>query len=77
PTSAHEYVPQYDERARAYAKEHGFPMTAGSDVHSTVMIGGGIRTKEKLKDIHDFTRLILSGEGYVLFDGRNYYEPKE
>ena len=77
PTSAHEYVPQYDERARAYAKENGFPMTAGSDVHSTVMIGGGIRTKDKLKDIHDFTRLILSGKDYVLYDGRNYYEPKE
>jgi len=75
-TSNHVYSPEFDERAREYARKHGFTMTAGSDVHNTVMIGGGIRTKTKLKDIHDFTRMILSGEGYVLFDSEDYYMPK-
>ena len=75
-TSGHAYTPEYDERARAYAKKLSLPMTAGSDVHSTVMIGGGIRTKERLNSIHDFTKLILSGKDYVLFDSEKYYEAR-
>lgn len=76
--SASEHVlhPEFDERARDYAKKLGLPMTAGSDVHTTNIIGGGIRTKYKLNDINDFTKLILSGEGYVLFDSINYYLPR-
>ena len=75
-TSGHEYTPEYDERARAYAKKLSLPMTAGSDVHSTVMIGGGIRTKKRISSIHDFTKLILSGKDYVLFDSEKYYEAR-
>ena len=74
--SEHGYTPEFDERAREYAKKHSLPMTAGSDAHRTLIIGGGIRTNRKLKDIHDFTEMILSGEGYVLFDSVNYYYPR-
>lgn len=74
--SDHDFTPEYDVRAREYAKKNGVPMTAGSDVHSTKMIGGGIRTKFKLNDIHDFTKLILSGTDYVLYDSKNYYPAK-
>ena len=68
--------PEYDVRAREYAKKLGIPMTAGSDVHSANIIGGGIRTKRRLKDIHDFNELILSGKDYVLDDTINIYEPR-
>ncbi|MDO4187429.1 MAG: PHP domain-containing protein [Lachnospiraceae bacterium] len=74
--SEHELHPEFDERAREYAKKLGLPMTAGSDVHKTDIIGGGIRTKKRLKDINDFKELILSGKDYVLFDTINYYEPR-
>lgn len=65
----------FDERARKYAKDLGLPMTAGSDIHSTVLFGGGIRTKKKLSDINDFTKLILSGKDYILWDGEKAYPP--
>ena len=68
--------PEFDERAMDYSKKLGLPMTCGSDIHSTKIIGGGIRTKRKLNDIKDFTQLILSGEGYVLFDGDMGYSPR-
>jgi len=74
--SNHRYAIEFDDRARAYARELGLPMTAGSDVHSTTILGGGIRTKRKLKDIHDFTKLILSGKDYILDDSENLYPAK-
>jgi len=74
--SMHVPAPEFDERAREYAKELKLPMTAGSDVHSTKMLGGGIRTKNKLNSIKDFTELILSGDGYILDDSIRFYEPR-
>ena len=65
----------YDEKAREYAKKLGLPMTAGSDIHSTTLFGGGIRTKKKLRDINEFTKLILSGKDYILWDGEKGYQP--
>ena len=73
--SNHEKRPDFDEKARAYANKLSLPMTGGSDVHSVNMIGGGIRTKRKLKDIHDFTKLIMSGKDYVIYDSDNAYKP--
>lgn len=76
PLSKAHWNPEFDIKARAYAKKLGLPMTGGSDVHTTNLFGGGIRTKEKIKDIKDFCRLILSGKDYVLWDGENAYEAK-
>lgn len=73
--SEHTLHPEFDVRAREYARKLGLSMTAGSDVHSTNIIGGGIRTKRKLENIQDFIKLIKSGKDYVLFDSINYYEP--
>lgn len=75
--SEHTLHPEFDDRAREYAKKLNLPMSGGSDVHNTRIIGGGIRTKKRLKDIKDFTELILSGKDYVLFDSINYYDPKQ
>lgn len=75
-SSKHEYAIEYDERARDYAAKHSFSMTAGSDIHSTKMLGGGIHSKRKLRDIHDFTQLILSGKDYILDDSNYLYPPR-
>lgn len=61
--------PLYNERALAYGKEYGLPFTAGSDQHTTNMIGGGMLFSRKLSDVHDFTRAVLSGEAVALFAG--------
>ncbi|MCQ2080492.1 MAG: PHP domain-containing protein [Lachnospiraceae bacterium] len=64
----------FDIRAIEYAKEHGFFMTAGSDVHSTSMLGGGIMTREKLNSPQDFINLLKSDEMYLLTDGDRIYD---
>ena len=61
--------PLFNERALAYGKEHNLPFTAGSDQHTTHMIGGGMVFPRKLKDIHDFTRAVLDKEAGELLDG--------
>lgn len=38
----------WDEKAIEYAKEHHLPMTAGSDIHSTNIFGGGMAFKRRL-----------------------------
>lgn len=67
--------PTYDVKAMEYARSLNKPMTCGSDVHSSVIFGGGIRANRKLKDIHEFTELIMSGKDYVLWDGEKGHEP--
>ena len=73
PLSASHKSGDYDRKARAYAKEHGLVMTAGSDVHSTNIFGGGTAFARKLSDDKDFIQAIQSGEDYVLTDGFSWY----
>ncbi|MCM1190092.1 MAG: histidinol-phosphatase [bacterium] len=61
--------PEFNERAIAYAEEHGLPLTAGSDQHSTEMLWGGMMFSRRLRDIHDFTRAVLNREAVRLLDG--------
>ena len=65
--------PDFDTQAVAYAKKYRLPMTAGSDVHSTNLFGGGVAFSRRLRDIHDYCRAILSGEDYVLTNGDNRF----
>ena len=65
--------PAYDERAIAYARKHDLPMTAGSDIHTTKLLGGGIAFKRRLNSIQDFIKAILEGEDYILTNGDNCY----
>lgn len=74
--SQHVVNPTFDILARDYARQHSLPMTAGSDVHRDVMIGAGIRCKDRIKDGTELAKLILSGENYVLCDSVDYYWPK-
>lgn len=68
--------PEFDVRARAYAKEHDFPITGGSDVHTDLMLGGGVAFKEKLSGEQDYVKRIRSGEHYLVTDGDNWYSSR-
>lgn len=61
--------PEFNDRAIAYAKEHGLPMTAGSDQHTVEMLEGGMVFSRRLADIHDFTKAVLGREATALLNG--------
>ncbi len=61
--------PNYDTLAMAYANEHHFPMTAGSDIHSTNLFGGGMAFATKLSSVQDFCQRVLKREEYLLTNG--------
>lgn len=63
--------PEFNDLAVAYAREHGLPLTAGSDQHDTDMVYGGMVFPRKLRDIHDFTEAVIKGEAVELLDGRS------
>ncbi|MCM1128059.1 MAG: PHP domain-containing protein [Lachnospiraceae bacterium] len=73
--SVHHNNPEFDVRARAYAREHHLPMTAGSDVHSTHILGGGMAFKRKLESIQDYCNAILTGEDYLMTNGETWFDP--
>ena len=70
------YNPEYDRRAIRYANEHGLPITAGSDIHTTDLPGGGIAFRRRLTSVQDYCRAILGGEDYVLTNGDAVFDRK-
>lgn len=66
--------PAFDTRAVAYSHEHHLPMTAGSDIHTKALLGGGTAFKRRLKDIHDYCEAIRSGEDYLLTNGVTWFD---
>lgn len=66
--------PHFDELAVAYAAEHGLPMTAGSDIHTTQLFGGGMFFKRRLSSVEDFIGAVLSGEDYLLTNGERIFD---
>lgn len=65
--------PEFDKRAIAYANAHQLPMTAGSDIHSTNMFGGGVLFRKRLSSIQEYIELIKSGD-YLLTNGEVVYD---
>jgi hypothetical protein len=68
--------PVWEERARWYAVQYGFPRTAGSDSHH---IGGefyATLTHKKMTDIALFCETVRSGECTVTKDGKYYGNTK-
>lgn len=61
--------PGQNDRAIAYAREHGLPITSGSDQHKRTLIGGGMIFERKLENIRDFCRAIKNREAVELLDG--------
>lgn len=66
--------PAFDRKAIAYSQKHQLPMTAGSDVHSTYIFGGGVAFRRKLHDVRDYCEAIRSGEDYVMTNGDAWYD---
>lgn len=61
--------PQFDVLARQYAAEHNLPMTAGSDIHKTALLNGGMAFSKRLHNAQDFIGAVLSGTDLRLLDG--------
>lgn len=66
--------PEYDARAAAYARQHGLPMSAGSDVHGVRLLGGGVAFRRRISSAADYVHAILSDEDRVLTDGEKWYD---
>lgn len=64
----------YDERALAYAKESGLPMTAGSDIHNRDLFGGGVAFRTPIGSVEDYCRAILSDADRLLTNGEKVYD---
>jgi len=61
--------PLFDVEAAKYAKQYGFPETAGSDVHCTEILFGGIAAKRKITSVQDYIKLVMTKEPYLLLNG--------
>lgn len=64
----------FDQSAIAYAHKYHFPMSAGSDIHSVNLFGGGVAFRRKLASAQDYVRAILQDEDRVLTDGKVWYD---
>ncbi|WWR16747.1 PHP domain-containing protein [Lachnospiraceae bacterium JLR.KK008] len=64
----------FDEEAIVYAREHDLPMTAGSDIHRTALLGGGMAFRRKLKDAQDFVQAVKNREDYLLTNGEEWFD---
>ena len=60
--------PEFDKRAIEYAKKYNLPITAGSDIHTTNMFGGGVLVKKRFRSIDEYIKIILEGD-YLLTNG--------
>ncbi len=59
----------WDPKAIGLAQANSKPITAGSDVHSTVIFGGGVLSDHELNGPQDYISLILGSDMYLLTDG--------
>ena len=54
----------FNEKAAAYAAEHGIHGTGGSDAHGRVQLRGGMFFEKKWESIADYIGAVRSGTGY-------------
>ncbi len=66
----------YDDSAIAYGNTHGLPLTAGSDIHSTDLFGGGVAFKRRLTSIADYCEAIGADEDRLLTNGDRWFDRK-
>lgn len=74
PESRSHNNPEFDKKAIAYAAQYNLPMTAGSDIHTDKLLGGGMAFKRRLNGPGDFVAAVLGGEDYLLTDGSVWYD---
>lgn len=65
----------YNRKALEYAIENDFPITAGSDSHSTSLKGGGMAFQNPVRNARHFVARLLSRTDYLLTDGIRWYDP--
>ena len=65
---------EYDRKALEYARTHKLPISGGSDIHSTKLLGGGTAFRRKITSVADYVQAILTGEDHVLTDGVVWYD---
>lgn len=65
---------EYDQRAIAYAREHSLFMSAGSDMHSHQLLGGGVALKHRLHSIEDFCNVIQTKQDHLLCNGDAFFD---
>lgn len=70
PLSRSHNNPDFNARAWQYAQKHHFPMSAGSDVHTTGLFGGGMWFPRRLRNCRDFVQALMGGECVRLTDGK-------
>lgn len=58
--------PDFNTQALEYAAKHDLPVTSGSDGHINAVFGGGVATKQPLKDIADYVKIIKERGEYEL-----------
>lgn len=65
---------EYDQRAIAYARAHDLPMSAGSDIHSVDLFGGGVALRRRLTSIDDYCSVIRGNEDRLLTNGEAWFD---
>ncbi|MCR5846915.1 MAG: PHP domain-containing protein [Lachnospiraceae bacterium] len=68
PMSVSHNNPDWNDMATELALKYNKPMTAGSDVHSTRIFGGGMAFKKRFNNSKEFCEAVLSGD-YIISDG--------
>lgn len=61
--------PDWDILAKDYAKKHNKPVTAGSDIHTTNLLFGGVAFGRKLADSKDYMKAVMGKEPSYLLTG--------
>ncbi len=69
PISKSHNDPSWNDMALELAIKYQKPITAGSDVHSTNLFGGGMAFKKRFKTSAELCRAILDREDYIISDG--------
>ena len=76
PASKSHNDPGFDDKATVYANEHGLPGTAGSDIHSTSLFGGGVAFRRKLTSAADYCNEIKNDGDRVLTNGVEWFDKR-
>ncbi|MDE6636212.1 MAG: hypothetical protein K2K09_06360, partial [Lachnospiraceae bacterium] len=58
--------PKFNADAVKYAKEHGLPMTGGTDSHNVKNIESGMIFERRLDGISDYMQAVYNHEGKVI-----------
>ncbi len=71
------YNPMFNEHAFEYAKKNNLAMTAGSDIHNTGLLGGGMYFNRRIADSKDLVHAIVNREYAALTDGSTIWSKRE